>query len=86
MADGGFAETTDLFCNRNLDQSFKLLIRELLDRAGEVPAAGRAVTPAARQSPGLLSVRVLPVVTMAKDALDPIVSRTNPGCPAEGCG
>ena len=36
MADGGFAETTALFCNRNLDQSFKLLIRELLDRAGQV--------------------------------------------------
>ena len=36
MADGGFAETTTLFCDRNLDQLFKLLIRELLDRAGQV--------------------------------------------------
>ena len=36
MADGGFAETTVLFCNRNLDQSFELLIGELLDRAGQV--------------------------------------------------
>jgi hypothetical protein len=38
LTDGGFAETTVLFCNRNLDldQSFKLLISELFDRAGQV--------------------------------------------------